>query len=40
MAIDSLEAIQAGDATQWIRVRGAGTSSPALLLILQGPACR
>jgi pimeloyl-ACP methyl ester carboxylesterase len=37
MAIDSLEAIQAGDTTQWIRVRGASASSPVLLLIQQGP---
>jgi len=37
MAIDSLEAIQAGGTTQWIRVRGADTSNPALLLIQQGP---
>ena len=37
MAIDSLEAIQAGDSTQWIRVRGADVSNPVLLLIQQGP---
>ena len=37
MAIDSLEAIQAGDTTQWIRVRGADAANPALLLIQQGP---
>jgi pimeloyl-ACP methyl ester carboxylesterase len=37
LAIDSLEAIQAGDTTQWIRVRGADASSPVLLLIQQGP---
>ena len=37
MAIDSLEEIQAGDSTQWIRVRGADASNPVLLLIQQGP---
>jgi pimeloyl-ACP methyl ester carboxylesterase len=37
MAIDSLEAIQAGGTTQWIRVRGADASNPVLLLIQQGP---
>jgi pimeloyl-ACP methyl ester carboxylesterase len=37
MAIDSLEAIQAGDSTQWIRVRGADPANPVLLLIQQGP---
>src|SRR5580693_2682090 len=37
MAIDSLEAIPAGDSTQWIRVRGADPSNPVLLLIQQGP---
>ena len=37
LAIDSLEEIQAGDSTQWIRVRGADASSPVLLLIQQGP---
>ena len=36
MAIDSLEAIQPGDSTQWIRVRGADVSNP-VLLIQQGP---
>ena len=36
-AIDTLEAIQAGGATQWIRVRGADASNPVLLLIQQGP---
>jgi pimeloyl-ACP methyl ester carboxylesterase len=35
--IDSLEAIQLGDTTQWIRVRGARDSNPVLLLIQQGP---
>jgi pimeloyl-ACP methyl ester carboxylesterase len=37
MAIDALEAIQIGDTTQWIRVRGADDSNPVLLLIQQGP---
>jgi hypothetical protein len=37
MAIDSLKAIRAGDSTQWIRVRGADTANPVLLLIQQGP---
>jgi hypothetical protein len=37
MAIDSLEAIPAGDSTQWIRIRGANASNPVLLLIQQGP---
>ena len=37
MAIDSLEAIQLGGTTQWIRVRGADDSNPVLLLIQQGP---
>ena len=37
MAIDSLEAIQAGDTTQWIRLRGTDASNPVLLLIQQGP---
>jgi pimeloyl-ACP methyl ester carboxylesterase len=37
MAVDSLEAIRAGDSTQWIRIRGADASSPVLLLIQQGP---
>ena len=36
-AIDTLEAIQAGGTTQWIRVRGADASNPVLLLIQQGP---
>jgi pimeloyl-ACP methyl ester carboxylesterase len=37
MAVDSLEAIQAGGTTQWIRLRGADASNPVLLLIQQGP---
>jgi len=37
LAIDSLEEIQTGDSTQWIRLRGADASNPVLLLIQQGP---
>jgi pimeloyl-ACP methyl ester carboxylesterase len=37
MRIDTLEAIQAGDSTQWIRVRAADAANPVLLLIQQGP---
>jgi pimeloyl-ACP methyl ester carboxylesterase len=37
MAIDSLEAIELGDTTQWIRIRGADDWNPVLLLIQQGP---
>ena len=37
MKIDTLEAIQAGGTTQWIRIRGADASNPVLLLIQQGP---
>ena len=37
MAIDSLEPIQAGETRQWIRIRVADRSNPALLLIQQGP---
>jgi pimeloyl-ACP methyl ester carboxylesterase len=37
MVIDSLEAIPAGDTTQWIRIRGANASNPVLLLVQQGP---
>lgn len=37
MVIDTLEAIQLGNTTQWIRVRGASASNPVLLLIQQGP---
>jgi pimeloyl-ACP methyl ester carboxylesterase len=37
MKIDTLDAIQLGDTTQWIRVRGADPSNPVLLLIQQGP---
>jgi proline iminopeptidase len=35
--LDSLEAIQVGDSTQWIRIRGVDASNPVLLLIQQGP---
>ena len=37
MAVDSLEAIRAGDTTQWIRIRGANASNPVILLVQQGP---
>ncbi len=37
MTIDTLESIQVGGTTQWIRVRGADASNPVLLLIQQGP---
>jgi len=37
MAIDTLEAVQSGGTTQWIRVRGVHVSNPVLLLIQQGP---
>jgi pimeloyl-ACP methyl ester carboxylesterase len=37
MAINTLEAIELGDTTQWIRIRGADASNPVLLLIQQGP---
>jgi pimeloyl-ACP methyl ester carboxylesterase len=37
MKIDTLEGIQLGGITQWIRVRGADTSNPVLLLMQQGP---
>jgi pimeloyl-ACP methyl ester carboxylesterase len=37
MKIDTLEAVQLGDTTQWIRVRGTDPSNPVLLLIQQGP---
>lgn len=35
--IDTLDAVQLGDTTQWIRIRGADPSNPVLLLIQQGP---
>jgi pimeloyl-ACP methyl ester carboxylesterase len=37
MKIDSLEEVQLGGITQWIRVRGADASNPVLLLMQQGP---
>ena len=37
MIIDSLEAVQLGGMTQWIRVRGMDRSNPVLLLVQQGP---
>jgi pimeloyl-ACP methyl ester carboxylesterase len=37
MEIDTLESVQGGDATQWIRTRGADAANPVLLLIQQGP---
>ncbi len=37
MNTDTLEAVQLGGTTQWIRIRGADPSNPVLLLIQQGP---
>jgi pimeloyl-ACP methyl ester carboxylesterase len=37
MLIDTLEAVQLGDTTQWIRIRGTDRSNPVLLLMQQGP---
>ena len=37
MHTDTLEAVQLGDTTQWIRIRGADPFNPVLLLIQQGP---
>ena len=37
MEIDTLEAVQLGGITQWIRIRGADASNPVLLLMQQGP---
>jgi pimeloyl-ACP methyl ester carboxylesterase len=37
MKIDTLEGIQLGGITQWIRVRGVDASNPVLLLMQQGP---
>jgi hypothetical protein len=37
MKIETLDAVQLGDTTQWIRVRGTDSSNPELLLIQQGP---
>jgi pimeloyl-ACP methyl ester carboxylesterase len=37
MEINTLEGVQLGGITQWIRVRGADASNPVLLLMQQGP---
>ena len=37
MQTDSLEAVELGGSTQWIRVRGTDAANPVLLLIQQGP---
>jgi pimeloyl-ACP methyl ester carboxylesterase len=37
MAIDELETVNLGGATQWIRLRGRDTSNPVLLLMQLGP---
>jgi pimeloyl-ACP methyl ester carboxylesterase len=37
MMIDTLEAIELGGTTQWIRTRGVAESNPILLMIQQGP---
>jgi pimeloyl-ACP methyl ester carboxylesterase len=37
MKIDTLERVQLGGITQWIRVRGADATNPVLLLMQQGP---
>ena len=37
MEIDTLEPVKGGDATQWVRTRGADAAHPVLLLIQQGP---
>jgi pimeloyl-ACP methyl ester carboxylesterase len=37
MKIDSLQPVQVGGTTQWIRVRAAAAGRPVLLLIQQGP---
>jgi pimeloyl-ACP methyl ester carboxylesterase len=37
LKIDSLEEVQLGGITQWIRVRGADMANPVLLLMQQGP---
>ena len=37
MEIDSLERVQLGGITQWIRVRGSDATNPVLLLMQQGP---
>jgi pimeloyl-ACP methyl ester carboxylesterase len=37
MTIDTLDAVQLGDTTQWIRIRGEDAANPVLLLVQQGP---
>jgi pimeloyl-ACP methyl ester carboxylesterase len=37
MEIDTLERVQLGGITQWIRIRGADATNPVLLLMQQGP---
>jgi pimeloyl-ACP methyl ester carboxylesterase len=37
MEIDTLEPVQIGGITQWIRIRGTNPSNPVLLLMQQGP---
>ena len=37
MKIDTLEPIELGGTTQWIRTRGHDESNPFLLMIQQGP---
>jgi len=37
MMIDTLEGVQLGTTTQWIRIRGSRAANPVLLLIQQGP---
>jgi pimeloyl-ACP methyl ester carboxylesterase len=37
MKIDSLEAIEVGGTTQWVRIRGADVFNPTLLIVQQGP---
>jgi pimeloyl-ACP methyl ester carboxylesterase len=37
MGVDTLEAIQLGGSTQWLRIRGADAANPVLLLMQQGP---
>jgi len=37
MVIDTLEGVQLGGITQWIRVRGRDASNPVLLLMQLGP---
>jgi proline iminopeptidase len=37
MTIDTLDAVQLGDTTQWIRIRGESAANPVLLLVQQGP---